>query len=196
MSGEEDERSLFEQAMRDVRPIKRRPKVPLSRRRASGQALAQRREAAMTEAVGAEQNFLPADHIPPVDPHDLLEFKRDGIQNGVYRKLRLGKYPIDAQLDLHRMTVEQARQALFQFIRDCMARDIRCGVIAHGRGVGRERPALLKSCVNHWLPQIEEVMAFHSALPRHGSDGATYILLRKSERKRHENWERQHKRRG
>ena len=39
----------------------------------------------------------------------VLEFKRPGIQNGVYRKLRLGHYDIEARLDLHRFTVAEAR---------------------------------------------------------------------------------------
>src|SRR5690606_2238677 len=134
-------------------------------------------------------------YVPPVDPLEILEFKRPGVQNGVYRKLRLGNYAIDARLDLHRMTVEQARRAVFQFVADCMEQDIRCALVTHGKGVGRTQPALLKSCVAHWLPQFREVLAFHSAQKHHGGSGASYILLRKSERKRQENWERQHKRR-
>jgi len=192
--GEQDELDLFLKEMRDVRPVKSEPKVPLSRRQAAAEALQQRRQAAVASAQTAESNFLSGDNtVPPVDPYDILEFKRDGVQNGVYRKLRLGKYQLDARLDLHRMNVEQARGAVFQFVRDCMEQDIRCGLITHGRGVGRDRPALLKSCVAHWLPQLEEVLAFHSAQPQHGATGATYIMLRKSERKRQDNWERQHK---
>src|SRR5690625_5916207 len=71
-----------------------------------------------------------------------------------------------------------------------MEQDIRCALITHGKGVGRAQPALLKSCVAHWLPQFQEVLAFHSAQTAHGGTGATYLLLRKSERKRQENWER------
>lgn len=189
----QDELELFLKEMQDVRPVKSEPKVPLSRRQTATEALEQRRQAAVGSAQTAESNFLSGEQVPPVDPYDILEFKRDGVQNGVYRKLRLGKYQVDARLDLHRMTVEQARGALFQFVRDCMDQDIRCGLVTHGRGVGRDRPALLKSCVAHWLPQLEEVLAFHSALPQHGATGATYIMLRKSERKRQDNWERQHK---
>ncbi|WP_024461282.1 DNA endonuclease SmrA [Marinimicrobium sp. LS-A18] len=195
-SDERDEWALFEREMRDVRPIKSEPKVPLNKSDAPADTLAQRREMAVREVVGAESNFLSGDYVPPVDPHDHLAFKRDGVQNGVYRNLRLGKYTVDARLDLHRMTVEESRRAVFQFVQDCMAQDIRCGLITHGKGVGRETPALLKSCVAHWLPQMHEVLAMHSAQPQHGGSGATYILLRKSERKRQENWERQHKRRG
>ena len=59
----------------------------------------------------------------------------------------------------------------------------------------RRRPAaLLKSCVALWLPQFEEVLAFHSA-PRHmGGTGATCVLLRKSDRARQENFEKHSKR--
>lgn len=195
-SDERDDWALFEREMRDVQPIKSEPKVPLGRQDAPEVTLAQRREAAVKAAVGADENFLSGEYVPPLDPHDVLDFKRDGVQNGVYRNLRLGKYTIDARLDLHGMTVEESRRAVFQFVQDCMAQDVRCGLITHGKGVGRERPALLKSCVAHWLPLMHEVLAFHSALPQHGSNGATYVLLRKSERKRQDNWERQHKRRG
>lgn len=191
-----DEREAFLREMRGVRPIKIEPRVRLaSRDRAVDINGEQRRAAAVAESVG-EQNFLSAEHVPPVDPLDVLAFKRPGVQNGVYRKLRLGKYLVDARLDLHRLNVEQARRSVYQFVADCMEQDIRCALITHGKGVGRAQPALLKSCVAHWLPQFQEVLAFHSAQTAHGGTGATYLLLRKSERKRQENWERQHKRRG
>src|SRR5690625_2860847 len=125
-----------------------------------------------------------------------LVYKMASIESCVYRKLRLGKYTVDARLDLHRLNVEQARRSVYQFVADCMEQDIRCALITHGKGVGRAQPALLKSCVAHWLPQFQEVLAFHSAQTAHGGTGATYLLLRKSERKRQENWERQNKRRG
>jgi DNA-nicking Smr family endonuclease len=191
-----DEREAFLREMLDVKPIKAERRVPLSTHgRASAVSGEQRRASAVAEQA-SEQNFLSGDHVPPVDPLDVLAFKRPGVQNGVYRKLRLGKYALDARLDLHRMTVEQARRNVYQFVSDCMDQDIRCALITHGKGLGRTQPALLKSCVAHWLPQFQEVLAFHSAQQPHGGTGATYVLLRKSERKRQENWERQHKRRG
>lgn len=183
--------SDFLQAMHDVRPLaadKRVPRVsPVDTLNA-----ARRRESAVAEKTG-DRNFLSEYHIELLDPNAFLEFKRDGVQHGVFRNLRLGKYAIEARLDLHRMTVEQARMAVYQFIRDCMSNDIRCALITHGKGEGREQPALLKSCVAHWLPEFPEVLAFHSAQKQHGATGATYVLLRKSERKKLENWEMHHK---
>lgn len=192
MTDVDKDSELFEQQMRDVRPIKPPDKVALSAMR-DKLNVPQRRQAATAETEH-DQNFLSGEYIAPVDPLAILEFKRDGVQHGVYKNLRLGKYAIDARLDLHRMKLEQARSAVFQFIRDCMANDIRCALITHGKGEGRDHPALLKSCIAHWLPQFDDVLAFHSAQKQHGASGATYILLRKSERKKLENWEKHHKR--
>lgn len=180
--------NLFLQQMQDVKRIKVAEKVNLAAPHLDKTNAEKRRQLATTE-LAKDKNFLSGEYIEPVDPLAILEFKRDGVQTGVYRNLRLGKYKIDARLDLHNMTVEQARTAVFQFVADCMNYDIRCALITHGKSEGRERPALLKSCVAHWLPQLDSVMAFHSAQQRHGASGATYILLRKSAQKKLETWE-------
>jgi DNA-nicking Smr family endonuclease len=179
--------NLFLQQMKDVSPIKVEPTVTLASERLDKINAEKRRQAATAE-LAKDKNFLSGEYVAPVDPLAILEFKRDGVQTGVFRNLRLGKYQIDARLDLHNMTVEQARTAVFQFIKDCMTNDIRCALITHGKGEGRENPAQLKSCVAHWLPQFDQILAFHSAQKQHGASGATYILLRKSEKKKLETW--------
>lgn len=132
---------------------------------------------------------------PTVDPlsndpaimlraNDILIYQKPGVQHGVFKNLRLGKYQIDARLDLHQMVVEQARKTVYEFIEDCVANDVRVALITHGKGEGRAVPALLKSHVNHWLPQLETVLAFHSAQNWHGGNGATYVLLKKSKEKK------------
>ena len=62
----------------------------------------------------------------PVDPNDYLAFARPGVQHGVYKNLRQGKYDIQSRLDLHRHTVEQARTALYGFVVDCQTRGAVC----------------------------------------------------------------------
>lgn len=183
----------FFQQMKDVKPIKIEAKVTLAPSHVDNTNAEARRNAALAE-IEKNKNFLSGEYIEPVDPLAVIEFKRDGVQTGVYRNLRLGKYQIDARLDLHNMRIEQARHAVFQFIKDCMGNDIRCALITHGKGEGRELPAQLKSCIAHWLPQFDAVLAFHSAQKQHGWVGATYVLLRKSEKKKLENWELHNKR--
>lgn len=192
MSHSDDD--LFRQVMGDVKPIKSGERIALRKNTGRSPGLERRRQAAVSQAVTDGQT-LTGDYVHPVGPHDILEFKKPGIQHGVYKNLRLGKYSVDAQLDLHRLNVEQARQAVSQFVSDCLAHNIRCALINHGKGERQPRPALLKSCVAHWLPQLSAVMAFHSAQRQHGGSGATYILLKKSEKKRQENLEKHQKRR-
>lgn len=36
-----------------------------------------------------------------------------------------------------------------------------------------------KNLLNRWLPQMNEVIAFHSALPKDGGSGAIYVLLKR-----------------
>lgn len=177
---EEEEKKLFREFVGDVEPLSQsgqRLKIPVDR---NSPALVTRRMAAV-KVTDSEDNFLAGEeHVPRVKPLDTLSFKRDGVQHGVFRRLKQGHYTVESSLDLHRLTVVQSRQEVLAFVRDCVAHDIRCGSITHGKGEQREDPALLKSCVNYWLPQLSEVLAFHTA-PRHsGGLGATFILFRKS----------------
>jgi DNA-nicking Smr family endonuclease len=195
MAADKD-KELFQQALGvlgEVRPLNSEPRVELKKDFAESKLNQRARREAAMQQTAAELNPLAGEFVEPVDPWDPIAFKRDGVQNGVYRNLRLGKYRVDARLDLHRHTVEMARRALYEFVRDCVQADVRCALVTHGKGEGRKQPAVLKSCVNAWLPQLEEVLAFHSAQKPHGGLGATYLLLRKSERKRQENLE-QHRR--
>lgn len=171
----------------DVKRIDSEKRVHVSKVRDSGVDKTVRRKAA-TEAV-AEAEADMSDPIDMLDPYDLLSYQKPGVQHGVFKNLRMGKYNLDARLDLHRMKMEQARRVVLEFIQDCVANDVRAALITHGKGEGRETPALLKSCVAHWLPQLDEVLAFHTAQKQHGSYGATYVLLKKSEKRKLENKE-------
>lgn len=132
-----------------------------------------RRQAAQLEMQG-DGNFLDPDSIiEQVAALDPLAFSRPGVQHGVYKNLRMGKYEIQSRLDLHRHTVEQARTALWCFVDDCQQHAVRCALITHGKGEGRERPAILKSCVNHWLKTVRSGVgiSYRAKAPwRFGSD--------------------------
>lgn len=189
MSDEDDFQHLLGD---DVQPLKSEKRVALVKGKPNPESLQRRRQAAQIEQV-SELDPLAGEPMEMVEPLAVLSFQRPGVQHGVFRNLRLAKYPLDAQLDLHSMTVDQARREVYQFVRDCIANDVRTALVTHGKGEGREQPAVLKSCVAFWLPQIPEVLAFHSAQKRHGGYGATYILLRKSEREKTATRERHNK---
>ncbi len=191
----DDEESLFLDEMTDVAPLKRERRVRMaSGKNSRDSSLEQRREAAVLDKT-RDGNILTEDGlaITPLDPWYVLEYKRPGIQNGVFRKLKQGRYEAEARLDLHRMTVAIARKELYEFVQDTHRLGIRSVMIIHGKGESkaeRERSSILKGCTDHWLRELDTVQAFHSAQPRHGGTGAVYVLLRKSEDKKRENREK------
>jgi len=179
---EEDE--LFLQEMQGVKKLQTQERVPLRRDQKDNNTAA-RRSAAVSQETVTDKNHLRASEVPRVGPHDVLGFKRPGIQDGVFRKLRLGKYEIEARLDLHRRTIEEARREVYRFVNDCIGADIRSVLIMPGKGDRNEGdPAVLKSYLVFWLEELVDVQAFHTAQPQNGGSGAFYVLLRKSERKK------------
>lgn len=190
----DDDLDLFQQMMGDVKPLTQDTTLHKKVHQVTDAHLA-KRQAAMW--LGEEsEDYLSLDNAPMVKPEDIIEYKRDGVQDGVYRKLRLGKYPIQAKLDLHKKSLEQARNEVVSFLKQCLRMDIRTALIVHGKGAGSNPPALMKSYVAHWLTQIRDVQCVHSAQRFHGGSGAVYVLLRKSAEKKLETRERHQKRLG
>lgn len=179
---------LFLQAVMDAVPLRQKARVDVSASREASPGQLRRRAAAVLEPE-KDTNLLSSEVPLVYGPHDLLEFRREGLQHGVFRKLKQGGYGLESRLDLHRMVVEEARRAVFGFINDCYENDLRTVLVLHGKGERSETPARLKNCVAFWLRELEIVQAYCSAQPRHGGTGALYLLLRKSERSRQRNAE-------
>lgn len=178
-----DEENLFSEEMSGVTRLKKDHVVREDGSKKPSMAQLARRQSAQQK--NEDDNHLGDLFIPPVAPLDILNYHKPGIQHGVLRKLRLGQYELDARLDLHRHKVEDARIAVFEFIKDCLHYDTRTAIIVHGKGEkSQPQKALLKSCVNHWLRQLPDVLAFHSAQKHHGGAGALYVLIRKSDKQK------------
>ncbi|MFT5033767.1 MAG: DNA-nicking Smr family endonuclease [Bermanella sp.] len=183
----QDDDNWFANEVGDVQPLRAQARVAIRRQDISELARAARREAAESEPL-KDTNFLSDAEIPLLDAHYSLSHQAPGVQHGVFRKLKQGSYEHEARLDLHRMRVEQARREVFSFINDAAQLSLRSLLIVHGKGLGSQAEgAVLKSYLNVWLPQLEPVLAFVSAQPRHGGVGAAYVLLKKSVTKKQEN---------
>lgn len=184
-----DERLNFLEEMKDVRRIRKpnRADVKVPAELTPGHLERQR---AAVNLPARDSNPLTADHVEPLTSHDILSWQRPGVQHGVFRKLRLGQYPIEARLDLHRMTVEEARREVFGFIRDCVRYGLRTVIVLHGKGERNpDGIAQLKSYLAKWLPELDDVLAFHSAQKHHGGTGAVYVMIRKGEKQKQLNRE-------
>ena len=136
----DDDLDLFRSAMGDVKPIKSEAKVRLRPDSDDKNVLRARREAA--QAVDDRVSGpLSVDYVQQVESQAVLSFIRPGIQHSLFKKLKQGLLPMEAQVDLHGMTVEQARSTVLEFIRDCCQHEIRFALITHGKGEGRAQPA-------------------------------------------------------
>jgi DNA-nicking Smr family endonuclease len=189
----QSEKDMFKDALKGVKALKRekragdRPKKLKALK--PDQSKAQQRQIALGESDSAMEQLMSL-QPKTYGPNDLLEYKKPGVQEAVYKKLRMGRYPIESRLDLHGLTVDEAMRVTSDFIRRSRLQSKRCLHISHGKGVKQDSPAKLKNYVAVWLANMPEVLAYHSAQPKDGGTGCVYVLLAKSEEKKQENRER------
>ncbi len=135
-------------------------------------------KAVMTESISDEFDVTTL-----LEVDDQMSFLRPGIGSDVLKKLRRGNWSIQAQLDLHGLRQDEARERLGEFLRACGKQGLRCLRIVHGKGLGSPGKApVLKSRVQRWLVQKNEVLAFVQAKPADGGAGALVVLLQSAPR--------------
>ena len=171
---DENDAHLFREAVRDVKPLAfdtpavgpaRRPPPRARFTRADRLAVLQE---SLTTDVGD----------PELASGEELVFSREGVQKIVLRKLRRGEYRVQAEIDLHGLTVPEAKEALRMFLAHALERNIRCVRIVHGKGLrSGHRGPVLKSAVSSVLRRVGPVLAYVSARQVDGGTGALYVLL-------------------
>ena len=113
-----------------------------------------------------------------LETDDSLSFRRPEIGAEVVRKLRRGVWAIQAQLDLHGLRRDAARERLTEFLRAAGDERLRCVRVIHGKGNGSPgREPVLKAKVKSWLAQHAQVLAFTQARGSDGGAGALVVLL-------------------
>ena len=171
----EAERNLFTRAVGKVAPIANQERVWSPPQRPTPRPLQQDLDdkAVMHESMSDEFDISTL-----LDADDQLSFRRPGIGTDVTRKLRKGEWSIQGQIDLHGLRSDEARNAMGQFIRDAKRMGWRCVRVVHGKGLGSPgKEPVLKSKVQRWLVQKNEVLAFVQAKPSDGGGGALVVLL-------------------
>lgn len=167
---------LFKEAMKDVTPLKNSKKTihpkdvhhPTKKK---------------TELVPPTKAY----HVSLSNPWDTeslqsescLSFGKNRIQHSQFHNLKNGLIRPEAKLDLHGFRLEEAGDALAQFIHESRENHLRLVLVIHGKGGRFNEPPILKNHVNHWLKQLPDVLAFHSAMRRDGGHGAVYVLLKR-----------------
>lgn len=114
------------------------------------------------------------DSCPPVSAEEMLSYKKSGVNERQFRRLRQAQYPIDNQLDLHGLHQDTAPTVIVEKLEDAAAQGHKCIHIIHGKGQG-----VIKNITNAVLRQHPLVIAFCSAKPKDGGAGAVYVLLKR-----------------
>jgi DNA-nicking Smr family endonuclease len=188
----EDELLSLHRLFAGVKPLDRSRAGRLPRGRVERSAAAER-----AATRGAEEERAEADAVHErlrslvegtarfevTDDGEHVEGRRVDVPISALRRLRRGLLPIDGRIDLHRMTVPEARTRLEAFLRTARLRGERCVLVIHGRGQHSAGGlAVLRGEVSAWLSQdacSAHVAAFATARGDDGGEGAVYVLLRK-----------------
>jgi len=106
-----------------------------------------------------------------------------GIDRAWLRRLRAGDVRVESRVDLHGLNARTAHVAVRRTLERAHADGQRCVLVVHGRGSHSPEGPVLRAFLLRWLTESRVapfVMAFASARPRDGGQGATYVLLRRS----------------
>lgn len=177
---QDDDFSLFKSAVHGVKPISH-DRAETGKPRADRQRISTLRQAATIKTDDIRVDGLSDQFVIDVAAEDELYWARDGVQDGQLRKLKAGQIAFEGSIDLHGMSVEKARDTLWEFFTEAARMEVRCVRVTHGKAARTDgkRP-LIKSHVNTWLRQHPQVLGFTSCLPRHGGTGALYVLLKRT----------------
>jgi DNA-nicking Smr family endonuclease len=167
IAGPRGDRGIWQEAVRDVRPLRSARPANSAESRREADAVSTRAEQGGT--TPPQMPLLPLDRFA-------------GIDRANAERLKRGLHRIEARLDLHGMTQAEAHGALAAFIAASRTAGRRCVLVITGRGLGQNGPGVLKSSVPRWLEEPElrrHILAIAPAQPQHGGPGASYLLLRR-----------------
>jgi len=164
----------------DVQPLVSKNRAKLSRQRPSAipvKSLADEADALAASKYGAVPSPSSWDIGQELEAEQT--FLRPGLGSAILTKLRHGHWAVQAELDLHRLTSDEARDALADFLLDARWRGWRCVRVVHGKGLSSpNREPVLKGKVRRWLTRWDDVLAYCEAPRTAGGSGAVLVLLK------------------
>ena len=178
----QEDRDLWRHVTRDARPLEKREPAP----RAVPEPAAPVSEAKPKTAKPAQLEAAAPRPAPPAPVKPAAPALRHGRAAGVDRRsaqrLTRGQLPVEAALDLHGHTQDQAHAALERFLSEVQTRGLRCVLVITGKGTTKEAGGVLRAQVPRWLNEPvnrARVLAFDYAQPKDGGLGALYVLIRR-----------------
>ena len=155
---------LFAATFRDVKPLRRSKISP------------------HVDPAPAPEQRRAEPPKPPAEPAVRPSAPNPGIDRSTAERLRKGRMDIDRRLDLHGLTEADAHGALDRFVRQAWRDGVRVLLVITGKGSIGRGGGVLRRNLPRWLASGEHaarVLKIETAQPRHGGNGAYYVLLRR-----------------
>lgn len=172
----DDEKAIFREAMRDITPLTKKSKNIKKNHQPNIKLTVKHQKTNEDEIYYQLSNY----YANSVQAETILSYTKDNSFKKRLNEIKNGKIKYEARLDLHGLQPDAAENALLNFITQQYSLNKRLLLIIHGKGSRHGEDPILKNLVNTWLPQLSQVLLFHSALPKDGGAGAVYILLKKN----------------
>ncbi len=106
-----------------------------------------------------------------------------GVSRETLGRLERGEFSVSEHVDLHGMTLEDAKLSVDEFLAECHREGHRCVLVITGKGLNSPgHVSVLREQIPRWLargPSARLVLAFVTARECDGGIGALYVLLRK-----------------
>ena len=171
-----DDSDEFRRAMSGTKPLRAEERVPQAKPKPKPRAKFSRADEEAVLAESLEDDIDSIEH----GYGGALRFHRQHVGRRTMRKLTRGGYSVQAEIDLHGMTLAEAKPRLRDFINYSADQGHLCVRVVHGKGLGSgDRGPVLKNAVNSWLRKWDAVLAFVSTRQAHGGTGAVYVLLQR-----------------
>jgi len=171
----DDDDNLFRRAISGAKPLRTEVRVDTRANKPKPKARFSRADEkeALRESLNSDIDTMEGSNS------ESMRFHRPSVGRRTMRKLARGGFSVRAEIDLHGMTVAEAKPRLTDFVENCARNGQLCIRVVHGKGLGSgNRGPVLKNSVNHWLRKWSSVLAFVSARQVDGGTGAVYVLLR------------------
>ncbi len=103
------------------------------------------------------------------------------VENPNYQQKRKRTYAIEAKIDLHGLTQDQAFEVLTRFIESCYRANKQSVLIVTGKG-NVDQPGVIKLVVPRWLEYTklkQYVLSYSTAKYEFGGEGAIAVVLKR-----------------
>lgn len=171
------EDDVFRDAMKEVREIREFREMAVGRRPSSTPRKSRGlRDEGLAELEGIISGKLT---IRLADTQEFVEWVNPKYSRELIRELHRGKFAVQDCIDLHGLVLDEAEDALRDFLAEAKLRGYRCIKIIHGRGLRSPKGPVLKNSVVSFLSSCyrKHVIGFSSARRNDGGLGAIYVLL-------------------